>query len=122
MAAVVQPATATPTAVEAAASPSQTPSKIPTMLRDAAAQAGAAVSAKRSMTASPQTRALDVDSRGRIGVQINAAAPVTAQQEASLTSLGVTVQTNSADFKQIPGADLPNTGLVSASVPYDKLD
>jgi hypothetical protein len=126
MAAAVEPATATPTAVDAAASPSENPSKnpskIPTMLRDAAAQAGAAVSAKRSMAASPQTRALDIDSRGRIGVQINAAAPLNAQQEASLTSLGVTVETNSADFKEIPGADLPNTGLVSASVPYDKLD
>ncbi len=123
MAAALQPATATPTAVEATvATPSKAQSKIPTMLREAAAQAGAAVSAKRSMAASPQTRALDVDKNGRIGVQISAAAPVTAQQEASLASLGVTVQTNSADFKKVPGIDLPNTGLVSASVPYDKLD
>jgi hypothetical protein len=51
---------------------------------------------------------------------VYAAAPVTAAQEAALTGLGVTVEKNSADFKSVAG--LPNTGLVSASVPYDKLD
>ena len=51
-----------------------------------------------------------------------AAAPVTAAQEADLSTLGVTVLKNSADFKAVPGADLPSTGLVSASVPSDKLD
>lgn len=122
MAAVVQPATAAPTAVAADSTASATPSKIPSMLRDAAAQAGAAVSAKKSPAANAKTRALGVQGAGRVGVQINAAAPVTAQQEAALTSLGVTVLNNSADFKKVPGADLPSTGLVSASVPYDKLD
>ena len=122
MAAVVQPATATPTAVAVATTASATPSKIPSMLRDAAAQAGAAVSARKSPASGAKARELGIQSTGRIGVQINAAAPVTAQQEAALASLGVTVLNNSADFKKVPGVALPSTGLVSASVPYDKLD
>src|SRR5262245_49205596 len=118
MAAAVPPATATPTAVAAAKA---SPSKVPTMLRDAADRAGGSASAKRSLAASPEGQALDINSSGRIGVQINAAAPVTAQQEASLTSLGVTVLKNSAKFKKVPGVDFPDAGLVSASVPPDKL-
>jgi hypothetical protein len=68
------------------------------------------------------SKSLGIDSIGRIGVQLYAAAPVTAQQEASLASLGVSVLKNSADFKPVAGAELPSTGLVSTTVPYDKLD
>jgi hypothetical protein len=112
-AAVVQPAVAAPVAAQ--------PSKIPTLLRDSAALAGAAAKARVS-TASPEARSLGIDRSGRIGVQVYAASPVTAQQEASLTSLGVSVLKNAADFKAVPGADLPTTGLLSTTVPYDKLD
>ncbi|MEV6410637.1 hypothetical protein [Kribbella sp. NPDC051718] len=112
-AAVVQPAVAAPVAAQ--------PSKIPTLLRDSAALAAAASKAKIS-TASPEARSLGISNSGRIGVQIYAASPVTDQQEASLTSLGVSVLKNAADFKAVPGADLPTTGLLSTTVPYDKLD
>ncbi|MEU4190735.1 hypothetical protein AB0E69_02460 [Kribbella sp. NPDC026611] len=91
--------------------------KVPSMLRDAAAKATA-----KSKSASALPKALKVDGSGRLGVEIYAASPVTAQQEAALTSLGVAVLKNSANFKSVPGADLPETGLVSASVPPDKLD
>src|SRR5262249_27226591 len=49
-------------------------------------------------------------------------APVSARQEASLSSLGVRVLDNSADFTKVPGVALPNTGLVSAAVPFAELD
>ncbi|QNE19210.1 S8 family serine peptidase [Kribbella qitaiheensis] len=111
----VQPALAAPGA-EAA---KNTPSKVPTLLRDSAKVAAAAAKSKQS---SPMAKSLGVDAGGRIGVQLYAASPVTAQQEASLASLGVSVLKNSADFKPVAGADLPTTGLVSTSVPYDKLD
>jgi hypothetical protein len=114
--AVVQPAAATPAAAAAKA-----PSKIPSLLRQSAGLAKAAASAK-AKAASPQARALGVDNTGRIGVQLYAAAPVTAAQETALSNLGVSVLKNSAAFKRVPGVDLPSTGLVSASVPYDKLD
>ncbi|MFC5266152.1 hypothetical protein ACFPJ1_28900 [Kribbella qitaiheensis] len=115
--------TAVPTASAgptAAAAPSA-PSKIPTLLRDSANLAAAAAKAKTS-EANPKARSLGIDNSGRIGVQLYAAAPVTAQQEATLTSLGVSVLKNTADFKPVPGADMPTTGLVSTTVPYDKLD
>ncbi|TDW17330.1 hypothetical protein [Kribbella kalugense] len=109
--AVVSPATA--------ASPQDSAGsvKIPTMLRDAAAKATA-----NSRSLSAGTKALKVDGSGRLGVEVYAASPVTAQQEAALTSLGVSVLKNTASFKSVPGADLPQTGLVSASIPPDKLD
>ncbi|TCN40399.1 subtilase family protein [Kribbella orskensis] len=116
-------ATAVPTASAGptvAAAPSA-PSKIPTLLRDSANLAAAAAKAKTSQ-ADPKARSLGIDSSGRIGVQLYAAAPVTAQQEATLASLGVSVLKNTADFKPVPGAELPATGLVSTTIPYDKLD
>jgi hypothetical protein len=95
------------------------PSKVPTLLRDTAKLA--AVSAK-SRSVTPQSKSLGIDSVGRIGVKLYAAAPVTAAQEASLASLGVSVVTNTADAKPVAGADLPSTGLVATTIPYDKLD
>ncbi|TDU90670.1 hypothetical protein EV138_4262 [Kribbella voronezhensis] len=115
VAAAVQPASAAPSADAA----KHSPSKVPSLLRDSAKVAAAAAKAR---SATPQARSLGVDSGGRIGVQLYSAAPVTAEQEASLASLGVSVLKNSADFKQVAGADLPSTGLLSTSVPYDKLD
>ncbi|WP_329003735.1 hypothetical protein OHA18_10385 [Kribbella sp. NBC_00709] len=109
--AVVSPATAASPQDPAASA------KIPTMLRDAAAKATA-----NSRSLSAGTKALKVDGSGRLGVEVYAASPVTAQQEAALTSLGVSVLKNTAGVKSVPGADLPQTGLVSASIPPDKLE
>ncbi|WP_344238714.1 S8 family serine peptidase [Kribbella hippodromi] len=95
----------------AAAEPSS--AKVPSMLRSAAEAAA---------HKGKQARSLATGQGGRLGVQVYAAAPIDARQQADLTNLGVTVLSNSADFKSVPGADLPNTGLVSAQVPYDKLD
>ncbi|MFI5690677.1 hypothetical protein ACIA58_02465 [Kribbella sp. NPDC051586] len=109
--AVVSPASAVSTQDPAASA------KVPTMLRDAAK-----VAAVKGKSAGIQSRAMSAESPGRLGVQVYAAAPITAQQQAQLASLGVSVEKNAADFKAVPGVDLPTTGLVSASVPYDKLD
>jgi len=111
--AVGSPASAAPAADGSA--------KIPTLLRQSAELAKAAASAKVGTTG-PEAHSLGVGTTGRVGVQVYASAPVTAAQEADLSKLGVAVLKNSADFQAVPGADLPSTGLVSASVPYDKLD
>jgi hypothetical protein len=87
--------------------------KVPSMLRDAAKLAG-------TKQAGVNARAMGVEGNGRVAVQVYAAAPITAQQEAQLTALGVAVQKNTADIKNT--YDLPTTGLVSATVPSDKLD
>jgi hypothetical protein len=116
--AAIEPATAAPSADAGAAAK---PSKVPSLLRQSAEIAKASASA-RTKAAGPEARALGVSDGGRLGVQVYASAPVTAAQEADLSKLGVSVLKNSADFKAVPGADLPSTGLVSVSVPYDKLD
>ncbi|HEY3563255.1 MAG TPA: hypothetical protein VGL05_37570 [Kribbella sp.] len=116
--AVVPPASAStagqgadPTAAGAVAGP--VGAKVPSMLRDAAKAAAA-------KQAGVQARSMGVEGNGRLGVQVYAAAPITAQQQDQLTALGATVLKNAADFKS--SFDLPTTGLVSATVPYDKLD
>ena len=111
--AVIPPATAA-TPPDPAAAQGKAAAKIPSMLRDAATLA-----AKKQ--SGVQARSLGVDG-SRLGVQVYAAAPVTGPQQADLTALGVSVLKNSADFPAVTGADLPSTGLVSATVPYDKLD
>ncbi|RZT20794.1 subtilase family protein [Kribbella sp. VKM Ac-2569] len=114
--AVVSPATAAspPDPAAAPAAQGHAAAKVPSMLRDAATLA-----AKKQ--ASVQARSLGVEG-SRLGIQVYAAAPVTAQQQAELTALGASVLKNSADFPAVAGAALPSTGLVSATVPYDKLD
>ncbi|MGW6198494.1 S8 family serine peptidase [Kribbella sp. NPDC055110] len=113
--AVVSPATAAEPPDPAAAQAAKTAqSKIPSMLREAATLAAQEQS-------SVQARSLSVEGSS-VGVQVYAAAPVTAQQQDDLTALGVSVLKNSADFPAVADADLPSTGLVSATVPYDKLD
>ncbi|MEU8227718.1 S8 family serine peptidase [Kribbella sp. NPDC048915] len=88
--------------------------KVPTLLRDAAKAAAQQTGVK--------ARAMTAESSGRVGVQVYAANPITPQQQAQLTALGVSVTKNSADFPKVPGADMPQTGLVATSVPADKLD
>ena len=101
-------------------------SKVPTLLRDRAPKVAAALSGTTSMAparaAALSAGVMRIDSRGGIDVQIHAAAPVTAQQARQLRALGVRVESSSADFKAVPGVELPSTGLVRAVVPYDKLD
>ncbi len=126
----IAPATAAApsAAVSGSSTTSGAPSKVPTLLRDRAAKVGAAVSARAS-AGERQAKASDlsagvmgIDAAGGIDVQIHAAAPVSAAQAAQLSGLGATVLNNSASFPDVPGADLPETGLVRAVVPYDRLD
>lgn len=120
---VGQPATAAQIpAASTVASPAAKPSKVPALLRSGAEQVGAAMAAKRSPSAAAKKSTLSADGSGRLGVQVYAASPVTAAQSAQLTALGVTVAKNSANFAKVPGVVMPSTGLVAASVPYDKLD
>src|SRR5207248_1480261 len=65
---------------------------------------------------------LDVNTAGGIGVQVHALGPVGTAEADQLRALGATINTSSADFAPVPGADLPNAGLISATVPFDKLD
>ncbi|GAA1604439.1 MULTISPECIES: S8 family serine peptidase [Kribbella] len=112
--AMVAPATAAPQPAPQAQAPDPAAAaKVPSMLRDAAK----AAAAKQAGVAA---RAMGVESNGRVGVQVYAAAPITAAQQAQLTALGVSVEKNAADFTST--IDLPTTGLVSATVPSDKLD
>ncbi|TDO49712.1 subtilase family protein [Kribbella sp. VKM Ac-2571] len=107
-------AAAPPDQAAAPAAHGRAAAKVPSMLRDAATLA-----AKKQSNV--QARSLGVEG-SRLGVQVYAAAPVTAQQQADLTALGASVLKNSADFPAVAGTELPSTGLVSATVPYDKLD
>src|SRR5207237_8160761 len=48
--------------------------------------------------------------------------PVGAAQAAQLRSLGATVLGSSADFAAVPGAAMPQAGLIHAVVPYNRVD
>jgi hypothetical protein len=126
--ALVVAATGTAGAEATGATAAQASSKIPTLLRDRAAKIGAALATRRSADLDQaqltdlSANVLGVDARGGIDVLVHAAAPATAGQTAQLAALGATVLTNSADFAAVPGMELPNTGLVHAVVPYDRLD
>ncbi len=124
-----QATAAVPTeAVSESSTASGAPSKIPTLLRDRAAEVAAVMTA-RTTTAERQAKAGDlsagvmgVDAAGGLDVLVHAAAPVSQAQAAQLSDLGARVLTNSASFPDVPGAALPETGLVRAVVPYDQLD
>ena len=123
-------ASTTAVAAPAAQTKAQTKaqSKVPSLLRQRAAEIGATLSAARGRgldrahQRSLSAGVLALDAGGRIGVQIHSAAPASAAQLAQLTALGAKVAGSSASFTKVPGVDLPQTGLVSALVPYDKLD
>ncbi|OLB79804.1 MAG: hypothetical protein AUI14_09160 [Actinobacteria bacterium 13_2_20CM_2_71_6] len=84
--------------------------------------------ALRAAALSPQQRdgltagMLAITPSGGIDLQLHATGPVSANQRQALTALGATVLGSSADFAPVPGADLPDVGLVHAVVPYDKVD
>jgi Subtilase family len=123
------PAVVVATGGSAAAGPvdavSQAPSKVPSLLRQQADKIAKTVKAGRmaAQTADQlEANVLSVDTSGDIGVQVHGTGPATKQQADQLKALGATVKTSSADFAGVPGADLPNAGLISAMVPFDKLD
>lgn len=101
--------------------------KVPALLRERAARIGATVRAKGAGLSAAQVDRLSagvlgVDAGGGIDVLVHGAAPATTEQTGQLAKLGARVLLNSADFATVAGADLPNTGLVRAMVPYDRLD
>jgi hypothetical protein len=63
-----------------------------------------------------------VDGAGALDLQLHATGAVGATQLAQLRGLGVTVRSSSAQFRAVPGAALPQAGLVHAAVPADRLD
>ncbi|GAB3895573.1 hypothetical protein GCM10029964_075670 [Kibdelosporangium lantanae] len=101
-----------------AAAAEDTSYKIPSMLRQQADKAAHLGVAKARQLAADTVQ---LDPAG-IGVQVFADGPVSDAQEAQLRSLGVTVRTNAAKLAPVPGAELPDAGLVSTVVPFDKLD
>jgi hypothetical protein len=123
------PDPADPTGSATAAPPDAVAAKVPSLVRQQAAKirtelgksraaAGLSPSARRALGAD----LIGVDSAGALDLQLHAGAQVGKAQLAQLTALGVTVRSSSADFVAVPGADLPQAGLVHASVPVDALD
>lgn len=122
------PAVVVATGGSAAAGPvdavSQAPSKVPSLLRQQADKVAKTVKTGR-MAAQAQAleaNVLSLDAQGGLGVEVHGLGPATKQQADQLKALGATIKTSSADFAAVPDADLPNAGLISAMVPYDKLD
>jgi hypothetical protein len=123
------PAVAVATGGSAAAGPvdsaTAAPSKVPSLLRQQADKIAKTLHSGRMAAAQADSLAanvLSVDAAGDLGVQVHGLGPATAAQADQLRALGARVQTSSADFAAVPGADLPDAGLISAMVPYDKLD
>lgn len=123
MAAVVMSgsAVAAPPAAAAAGS-----FKIPSLLRQQAERVGQEMKAGHTLGATQaadlSAGVLSIDAAGGIGVQVYGTGKVDAAKEDQLRGLGATVRTSSARFAAVPGAQLPETGLISATVPYDKID
>ena len=65
---------------------------------------------------------LTITPDGGMDLVLHATGPVRADHLRQLSGLGVTVRGSSADFAAVPGAGLPDVGLVHAVVPYDKVD
>jgi Subtilase family len=119
-------APAGPSAAVPSAVPAATATKVPWLIRDRAAKITAAQRAGTMSAATARSvagAALDVTPAGAIDVVVHATGAVDAADAAQLTALGATVTGSSADFAPVPGAaDLPTAGLISASVPADRID
>ena len=118
-------ATAAPTTA-ATAGTGTGASKVPSLVRSQVAKIRQAVGAAGTLSAR-QARALSggflpVRTDGGIDLQLHALGPVGAAQAAQLRGLGATVMASSADFARVPGVALPDSGLIHAVVPYDKVD
>jgi hypothetical protein len=122
------PAVVAVTGGSAAAAPAgpSASEKVPSLLRQQADKIAKSLGAGGRMAAaqveSLAADVLSVDAAGGIGVQVHGLGPATAAQADQLRALGATVRTSSADFAPVPGAELPTAGLISAMVPFDKLD
>jgi len=120
------------TAAPAGADPGSRPHpKVAALVADRVAKIRDGIAAHRALRAGDlsgeQVRALTsglltITPSGGIDLQLHATGPVGAAQRQALTGLGATVLGSSADFAAVPGADLPDVGLVHAIVPYDKVD
>ncbi|MEV4320098.1 S8 family serine peptidase [Actinocrispum sp. NPDC049592] len=110
----------------ASAAPVDTGSKIPSLLRQQADKIGKSLGADRRLApARAESLAADVlsiDPAGGIGVQVYGLDQVGQTEENQLRALGAKVGTSSSGFAAVPDTDMPVAGLVSAVVPYDKLD
>ena len=112
----------------AASTPDAAAAKVPSLVHQLAAKLRAEQS--RSGGATPSAKArhdrggdlVGVDAGGALDLQLHATAAVGSTQLAQLRGLGVTVESSSAQFAAVPGAALPQAGLVHAAVPVDKLD
>lgn len=121
------PTTPAPAGAAAAAAAAKVPSLVrqqAARLRTELARSRAAGSARLSTTARKALgdELVGVDAAGGLDLQLHATGAVTKAQTAQLAALGATVKSSSADFAAVPGADLPQAGLVHAVVPVDRLD
>jgi Subtilase family len=111
----------------AASAPDAVAAKVPSLVRQQAAKIRAE-QRRGSTTLSAEARRelgaefVGVDAGGALDLQLHATAAVGAAQLAQLRGLGVTVRSSSAGFAAVPGATLPQAGLVHAAVPVDRLD
>jgi hypothetical protein len=112
----------------AGSAPDPVAAKVPSLVRQQAAKLRTEQSRSGSTTLSTKARRdlgadlVGVDAGGGLDLQLHATAAVGAAQLAQLRGLGVTVRSSSAQFAAVPGAALPQAGLVHAAVPVDKLD
>jgi Subtilase family len=112
----------------AGSAPDPVAAKVPSLVRQQAAKLRTERSRSGSTTLSTKARRdlgadlVGVDAGGGLDLQLHATAAVGAAQLAQLRGLGVTVRSSSAQFAAVPGAALPQAGLVHAAVPVDKLD
>ncbi len=112
----------------AASTPDAVAAKVPSLVRQQAAKLRTEQSRSGATTLSTQARRdlgadlVGVDASGALDLQLHATAAVGSAQLAALRGLGVTVRSSSAQFAAVPGAALPQAGLVHAAVPVDKLD
>jgi hypothetical protein len=117
-------APASTTAAAAGAGASKVPSLVRsqiTKIRQAMGQRGATTLSARQASAL-SGGFLPVRTDGGIDLQLHALGPVGAAQAAQLRALGATVLASSADFARVPGVALPDSGLIHAVVPYDRVD
>jgi hypothetical protein len=112
----------------AGSTPDPVAAKVPSLVRQQAAKLRTEQSRSGSTTLSTKARRdlgadlVGVDAGGGLDLQLHATGAVGAAQLAQLRGLGVTVRSSSAQFAAVPGAALPQAGLVHAAVPVDKLD
>jgi hypothetical protein len=107
------------------------PSKVPALVRQEAGRVRQAMASAKAAGATrlsaAQARTVGGDflaarTDGALDLDLHATAAVGASQADQLKALGVSVLDSSASFARVPGAALPDSGLIHAAVPVDKLD